>query len=323
MLIDLGLLAVGVVLLAVGADAFVRGASGVAERFGISQFVIGLVVVGFGTSTPELAVNIDAALGGSTDIAVGNVVGSNITNLGVILGLSAAVSPLVVHLRMVRVELPIVIAISFGLWGAAAYGQIMRWEGALMFLGFVAFLVFLLKTSKSEPADVKAEYAEEAREAHAAKSIGVMTLFIIVGLALLMLGAHWCITAAVSLAKLWGMSELAIGLTIVAVGTSLPELASTVAAAYRGNSDIAIGNVLGSNIYNILFILGITAMITPLPTTGATLMWLDLPVMIGFALVLVPMMLTGLEITRWSGVMLLLGYAAYVAYLLSYTAGAG
>jgi cation:H+ antiporter len=323
MLLDLGLLALGVAVLAVGADVFVRGASGLAERFGISQFVIGLIVVGFGTSTPELAVNIGAAISGSTDIAVGNVVGSNIANIGIILGLAAVVSPLVVQLRMVKVELPLVIAISFGLWGLAAYGQILRWEGALMFLGFIGFLVFLLKTSKNEPVEVKAEYAEETKEAHPTKSIGVTALFIVAGLALLMLGADWCVDAAVSLAKMWGMSELAIGLTIVAVGTSLPELASSVAAAYRGNADIAIGNVLGSNIYNVLFILGITSMITPLPTTGATLMWLDLPVMIAFALALVPMMLMGLKITRANGVLLLLGYAAYVGYLLHHSAGAG
>jgi cation:H+ antiporter len=314
MLMQLLILAAGVAILAIGADLFVRGASGVAERFGISQFVIGLVVVGFGTSTPELAVNLDAAITGSTDIAIGNVVGSNIANVGVILGLAAVVAPLAVQLRMVRVELPIMIGVSLLVWAMASFGEIKRWEGAVMLLGFGAFLWFLLKTSKNESAEVKQEYTDEnpPRRHDGWKAAG----FIIVGLLGLMGGAHLAVEAATTLARLWGLSELVIGLTIVAIGTSLPELASSVAAARRGHADIAIGNVLGSNIYNILFILGATALITPLPTAAPTLMWLDIPVMIGFALVLVPMMMMGLKITRANGVLLLLAYAAYVAYLL-------
>ncbi len=314
MLLQLLILAVGVAILAVGADLFVKGASSVAERFGISQFVIGLVIVGFGTSTPELAVNIDAALSGSTDIAIGNVVGSNIANIGIILGFAALIAPLAVQLRMVRVELPIVIGVSFLLWGLASKGQLVRWEGLMMLGGFAAFMLFLLKTSKDEPAAVQEEFAEENPKTNRGMvwTIGLIVL----GLAGLMGGANLCVGAAVKLAQMWGMSELMIGLTIVAVGTSLPELASSVAAAYRGNADIAIGNVLGSNIYNILFILGITSVITPLPTTAPTLMWLDIPVMIAFALVLVPMMLMGLKITRWNGALLMLGYAAYVGYML-------
>jgi cation:H+ antiporter len=314
MLMQLLILAAGVAILAIGADLFVRGASGVAERFGISQFVIGLVVVGFGTSTPELAVNLDAAITGSTDIAIGNVVGSNIANVGVILGLAAVVAPLAVQLRMVRVELPIMIGVSLLVWAMASFGEIKRWEGAVMLLGFGAFLWFLLKTSKNESAEVKQEYTDEnpPRRHDGWKAAG----FIIVGLLGLMGGAHLAVEAATTLARLWGLSELVIGLTIVAIGTSLPELASSVAAARRGHADIAIGNVLGSNIYNILFILGATALITPLPTAAPTLMWLDIPVMIAFAVALVPMMMMGLKITRANGVLLLLAYAAYVAYLL-------
>lgn len=318
MLTQLLILAAGVAILAVGADLFVRGASGVAERFGISPFVIGLVIVGFGTSTPELAVNIGAAISGNTDIAIGNVVGSNIANVGVILGLAAVVAPLAVQLRMVRVELPIVIGVSLLLWALASFGEIKRWEGAIMLAAFGAFLWFLLKTSKQESAEVKQEYTDEnppRREGWKA------AVFIVLGLAGLMGGAQLAVEAATTLARLWGMSELVIGLTIVAVGTSLPELASSVAAAARGHADIAIGNVLGSNIYNILFILGATALITPLPTAAPTLMWLDIPVMIGLALVLVPMMMMGLKITRANGVLLLVGYAAYVAYLLHIAGG--
>lgn len=318
MLLDLGIMLLGVAILAVGADVFVRGSSGLAERFGISQFVIGLVIVGFGTSTPELAVNISAALKGSTDIAVGNVVGSNIANVGVILGIAAMIAPLAVKLRMVKVELPIMIAISFALWALALGGALTRIEGVLMLAAFGAFLLFLLKTSKDEPADVQGEF--ESTVIHH-RSMPRTIVYIIVGLVMLMGGGYLCVGAAVDLARDLGMSELVIGLTIVAIGTSLPELASSAAAAWRGNADIAIGNVIGSNIYNILFILGLTAVVTPLPTTGVTLMSFDLPVMIGFALVLVPMMLMGKRITRWNGALLLIAYAAYVWVLIERSAG--
>jgi cation:H+ antiporter len=309
----LALLVVGVAVLSFGADLFVRGASAVASRFGISPFVVGLVIVGFGTSTPELAVNIDAALSGSTDIAIGNVVGSNIANIGVILGLAAVVAPLTVKLRMVRVELPIVIGVGLLLWGLCSFGRIERWEGALLLAGFGAFAWFLLRTAREEPAAVQQEYVDENPKREAGWRSAVL---IVLGLAGLMGGAHLAVDAAVGLARLWGLSELVIGLTIVAIGTSLPELASSVAAARRGHADIAIGNVLGSNIYNVLFILGATALVSPLPTTAPTLMWLDLPVMIGFSLVLLPMMLSGLRVTRANGLLLLAGYAGYVAFLI-------
>ncbi|HWS25695.1 MAG TPA: calcium/sodium antiporter [Xanthomonadales bacterium] len=314
MLLQILVLTLGVAILAVGADLFVKGASSVAERFGISPLVIGLVIVGFGTSTPELAVNIGAAINGNTDIAIGNVVGSNIANIGVILGLAALVAPLAVQLRVVRVELPIMIGISFLLWGLASFGELVRWEGFVLIGAFAAFMLYLLRCSKSEPAVVQAEFAEENPRAN--RTLGRTIGMIVIGLAALMGGAHVCVGAAVTLAKMWGMSELVIGLTIVAIGTSLPELASSVMAAYRGHADIAIGNVLGSNIYNILCVLGLTSIITPLPTTAPTLMGLDIPVMIGFALVLVPMMLMGLKITRWNGALLLGAYAIYVGYLL-------
>jgi cation:H+ antiporter len=314
MLLQILILAVGVAILVVGAEFFVKGASSLAERFGISQFVIGLVVVGFGTSTPELAVNVGAAVNGNTDIAIGNVVGSNIANVGVILGLAALIAPLAVQLRMVRVELPIVIGVSFLLWGLASLGQLVRWEGFILVGAFAAFMLYLLKCSKDEPAVVQAEFTEENPKAN--RNLGWTVGLIVVGLTALMGGAHICVGAAVTLAKMWGMSELVIGLTIVAIGTSLPELASSVMAAYRGHADIAIGNVLGSNIYNVLCVLGITSIITPLPTAAPTLMWLDIPVMIGFALVLVPMMLMGLKITRWNGAFLLGAYALYVGYVL-------
>jgi cation:H+ antiporter len=320
MLLQFAILAAGVAILAFGADLFVRGASSLALRFGISQLVVGLIIVGFGTSTPELAVNLKAALSGSTDIAIGNVVGSNIANVGIILGLAAVVAPLAVHLRLVKVELPLMIAISFALWAFAWYGGVIgRVDGAIMFAVFIAFLLFLLRSSRSETKDVQEEYAEESAPA---RSVPITIGLILVGLAMLMGGANLCVDAAVALARMWGMSELLIGLTIVAIGTSLPELASSVAAAYRGNADIAIGNVIGSNIYNILFILGLTAMISPLPANGETLLWFDLPVMVAFALVLVPMVLMGMRISRTNGIVLLAGYAAYVGYHIHLAGGA-
>ncbi len=312
MLLQFVILAAGVAILGFGADLFVRGASSLALRLGISQLVVGLIIVGFGTSTPELAVNLKAALSGSTDIAVGNVVGSNIANVGIILGLAAWVAPLAVHLRMVRVELPLLIAISFALWGLAWYGGVIgRIDGAVMFAVFIAFVLFLLRSSRSEPKDVQEEFAEESEPR---RSLPVTIGMIVIGLAMLMGGANLCVDAAVALARMLGMSELLIGLTIIAVGTSLPELASSVAAAYRGNADIAIGNVIGSCIYNILFILGLTAIVHPLPADGETLLWFDLPVMVAFALVLVPMVLMGMRITRANGVLLVACYVAYIGY---------
>ena len=299
---------IGLVILGLGADVFVRGASGLAVRFGISPFVVGLVIVGFGTSTPELAVNLSAATRGTTDIALGNIVGSNIANVGVILGISALVAPLAVHMRMLRIEVPIMLGASALLWLLALDGRIARWEGLVMFGGFCAFLVFLLQQSRLESAEVKAELAAAPQPTHAAWTT---VMFIVGGLALLMLGSDLCVDAAIVLARLWGMSELLIGLTIVAIGTSLPELASSVAAAWRGQSDLAIGNVIGSNIYNILFILGVTAMILPLPV-ARSLEMLEIPAMMAFALVLYPMMRGDLRISRAEGAFLLAGYAALV-----------
>lgn len=308
----LGWLALGLVVLGVCADVFVRGASGLALRFGLSPFVVGLVIVGFGTSTPELAVNLSAASRGTTDIALGNIVGSNIANIGVILGISALVAPLAVHMRMLTVEVPIMLGASALLWLLALDGSIARWEGLLMLGGFIAFLVFLLQHAKLESADVQAELASAP---HPTQAAWTTVLFLVGGLGLLMLGSDLCVDAAIGLARIWGLSELLIGLTIVAIGTSLPELASSVAAAARGQSDLAIGNVIGSNIYNILFILGATAAILPLPV-ARSLEMLEIPAMMAFALVLYPLMRGDMKISRAEGGFLLACYAALVAFQL-------
>lgn len=308
----------GVLLLMLGGDRLVAHAAHFANAHRVPKTVVGAVIIGFGTSLPELVVSLLAAWKGSPDIAISNVVGSNIANVALILGCAALVTPLAVHLRMVRLELPIMIAISFGLWALATGGSVSRVEGGIMVTAFVAFLLLLLRNSRQEPSEVKAEFAEEVKHV---RSTWLTAAFIVGGLAMLIGGGWLAVEAAVGLARGLGLSELVIGLTIVAVGTSLPELASSVAAAIRGHTDIAIGNVIGSNIYNVLCVLGITAMIQPLPTTGATLMWLDLPVMVGFAVVLVPMMMIAMRISRPSGTLLLVGYAVYLWYLVEYSRG--
>lgn len=312
MLAQLALFALGVLILAIGADLFVRGAASLAERFGISAFVIGLVVVGFGTSAPELAVTLGAALKGNTDIAIGNVVGSNIANIGLILGLSALVAPLAIHLRMLRIELPMMIAVHIALLVLIWNGTIGRVDGVLLLLGFAGFLYFVLRTARSETPAVQAEFASQ--DVQPPRSSGITWLLIMLGLAGLVGGAQLCVDAAVTLARLWGMSDLMIGLTVIAVGTSLPEIASSVAAAWRGQSDIAIGNVVGSCLYNVLFILGATALISPLPASGATLLVLDLPTLIGLSLLLWPLALMDKRLTRGNALVLLACYGAYVSW---------
>jgi cation:H+ antiporter len=308
------LFVLGVILLAVGADVFVRGASGIAERFGISHFVIGLVIVGFGTSTPELAVTLGAALKGNTDIALGNVVGSNIANIGLILGLSALIAPLAIHLRLLKVELPALIVLHLALFAMVWNGSIGRFDGGLLLVAFVVFMSFLIRSARAEPALVQEEFA--ANEPKAPQMLWITLGFVVGGLALLMLGAKVAVDASVVLAKLWGLSDLVIGLTVVAVGTSAPEIASSIAAARRGQSDIAIGNVVGSNLYNVLFILGATALVQPIPATAPTLRTLDLPVLVGLSILLWPLALKDMRLTRGNGAMLLLAYAGYLALLV-------
>lgn len=305
---ELGQFALGLLLLVLGADSFVRGASGLAIRFGISPFVVGLVLVGLGTSAPEFSVNLTAAFAGRYQMAIGNVVGSNIANIGLILGVSALIAPLAVHARLIRIEIPLVIVVSVGLWLLSLDGLIGRFDAVLLLLGLIGLLVLIARDSKREPAEVQAELAEAA-STQAGLKLNLIRL--IAGLALLLYGSQRMVDAAVNLATLWGMSELLIGLTIVAIGTSLPELAASAVAAWRGHTDIALGNVVGSNLFNILLILGATAAIHPLPVGDASLR-IDLPIMIGFALLLYPMARSGRVVSRNEAWLLLLGYAGFL-----------
>ena len=249
-------LLLGLALLVAGAELLVRGASRLALRFGISPLVIGLTVVAFGTSAPELAVSVQSGLAGQSGIAVGNIVGSNIFNVLMVLGLSALITPLVVSQQLVRLDVPLMIGASMLLWIMALDGRIGLFDGLLLTSGIMAYTVFAIQQSRKESAPVQAEYAQELGEGENTwvGRLPVQITLIIGGLALLVLGAHWLVDSAVAIARTLGVSEVIIGLTIVAAGTSLPELATSVVAAMRGEREIAVGNVIGSCLFNLLSI---------------------------------------------------------------------
>lgn len=315
----IALFVLGLILLVGGAELLVRGASRLAARLGISPLVIGLTVVAFGTSAPELAVSVQAGLAGQADIAVGNIVGSNIFNVLFILGVAALIVPLVVSQQLVRIEVPLMIGVSVLLLVMALDGNISGFDGMLLFVGIVAYTVFTVRQSRRESAAVQAEYAQEYGDGNSAGRgrLPLQIALIIAGLALLVLGAHWLVGGAVAIARHFGVSELIIGLTIVAAGTSLPEVATSIMAALRGERDIAVGNVVGSNIFNILGIAGIASMVTPGGLDVApALIRFDIPVMIAVALACLPIFASGHLIARWEGALFLGYYVAYVLYLI-------
>jgi cation:H+ antiporter len=312
-------LIIGFVLLIVGAEILVRGASRLAAAVGISPLVIGLTVVAFGTSSPELAVSVQSALGDQADIAMGNVIGSNIFNVLFILGLSALILPLVVAQQLVRFDAPLLIAISALVFLFGFNGRIDRWEGALLFAGILIYTAFLIRQSRRESAAVQEEYAHEfgAGRSRGTKTWVVNILFVAGGLALLVIGSRWLVEGAVAIARLLGLSELIIGLTIIAAGTSLPEVATSIIAALRGERDIAVGNVVGSNIFNLLAVLGLTSLVAPAGVNVApAALAFDLPVMVAIAFATLPIFFTGFRIARWEGALFLAYYLAYVLYLL-------
>lgn len=317
----IGLLVGGFILLVVGAEFLVRGASRVATLFGISPLVIGLTVVAYGTSTPELAVSIQAGLAGAADIAVANVVGSNIFNVLLILGLCAVIKPLVVAQQLVLLDVPIMIGLSILTVLFALDGRIGLLDGLVFVTGLVIYNVWAIRKSRQESAAVKAEYAQEYGTQTAPpltmKEIGKHLAFILSGLAILVVGSRWLVDGAVALAQVLGVSDMIIGLTIVAAGTSLPEVATSVIATLRNERDIAIGNVVGSNIYNILAILGIASVVTPGGLVVAPAMLnFDLLVMTAVAVVCLPIFFSNYSIARWEGAFLFGGYLAYTTYLV-------
>lgn len=318
-MLSLILFAAGLVLLVAGAEALVQGASRLAQRLGISPLVVGLTIVAMGTSAPEMAVSVAAALSGSTEMAVGNVVGSNTFNVLFILGLAALIAPLVVHVQVIRQEAPIMVGAGALLALLALDGRIGLAEGALLLALLVGYTVFLIVQARRAP--VEAQYEEETAPhgwmQRLADRIWVQVLLVLAGLALLVLGSRWMVDAATVFARALGVSEVVIGLTIVAAGTSLPEVAASVAAALRGHRDMAVGNVVGSNVFNILGCLGLAAVVAPagLPVPDAVLR-LDLWVMLAALVACVPIFITGREIARWEGALFLLYYTAYVAWLI-------
>lgn len=312
-------LVLGLVLLGVGADLLVRGASHLALRFGISPLVIGLTVVAFGTSAPELAVSVQAGLAGQSGIAVGNIVGSNIFNVLVVLGFSALITPLVVSQQLIRIDVPLMIGASVLFLIMGFDGRIGLFDGLLLTGGIVAYIVFTIQQSRKESTAVQTEYAQEfgGETTPLLGRLPVQIGLIVGGLVLLVLGATWLVDSAVSIARALGVSEVIIGLTIVAAGTSLPELATSVVAAMRGERDIAVGNVIGSGLFNLLAIAGIAAVVTPGGLEVATaLIRFDIPVMVVVALACLPIFAVGHRIARWEGVLFLSYYLAYLSYLV-------
>lgn len=319
-LIALLLAVFGLVCLVAGAELLVRGASRLAASLHIPPLVIGLTVVAFGTSAPEMAVSIRSALTGQAgaDIAVGNVVGSNIFNVLFILGLSAVVAPLIVAQKLVRIDVPIMIGISVLLLLLALDGAIGRWDGALLFGGIIAYTVFAIIQGRRESVEVRDEYETAFGHGDAdLKSSLLNIVFIVAGLALLVVGANWLVDGAIAIARWFGVSELIIGLTIVAAGTSLPEAATSVIASIKGERDIAVGNIVGSNLFNILAVMGLAALVSPggVNVTPAAISF-DLIIMIAVAFACLPIFFTGMVIARWEGCLFLGYYVAYVGYLV-------
>lgn len=315
--VTVALFLLGLVLLVVGAEALVRGASRIAATLGISPLVIGLTVVAFGTSAPELAVSTSSALGGNADVAIGNVVGSNIFNVLFILGLSAVIAPLAVARQILRFDVPLMIGVSLLLLVLALDGRIGLIDGIALTSGIVAYTGWAVISSRRANKALVDEYAEEfGAQESSSRGVIIDVLLVLGGLALLVLGSEWLVNGATEFAETLGVSELIIGLTLVAAGTSMPKLATSIIASIRGERDIAVGNVIGSNIFNILAVLGISAVVSGgdvLVADGA--LRIDLPVMIAVAVICLPTFFTGRSIARWEGIAFMALYVAYVVYL--------
>lgn len=307
LLLEVLLLALGFLMLVKGADWFVDGAAGIAEKFGIPQLVIGLTIVAMGTSAPETAVSITAALKGSADITIGNIIGSNILNVLIILGITSVIIPIAVAKSTVWVEIPFTAAVTILLVVLGYSGnQITLVEGIILWVVFISYLLYLLWMAKKNK--------EEVNETHEAKPIWKLLLITIVGMVLIILGSDFTVDAATAIAKAIGMSERFIGLTIVALGTSLPELVTSVSAALKGKADIAIGNIVGSNIFNILFVVGTSSLITPVIFASSFV--IDGMIALAAMILLWLCVFKNKKLGRIGGVAMLIGYAAYFAYLI-------
>lgn len=306
MLITLSIIG-GFIILTLGAEALVRGASAIALRLGITPLIIGLTIVAFGTSAPELAVSVKSALAGNSGIALGNVIGSNIANIGLILAITALIRPIQVQSQVVKRDIPLMILASMLFWGLLLDGELSLIDGVVLLSLLFGYLTFSYISSKN---------SNNEEEIEAGPNNPLLSgLFILVGISMLVGGGILFVNGAVDLAKTFGVSEVIIGLTIVAIGTSMPELVTSVIAALKGQSDIAIGNVVGSNLFNILGILGVTAIVHPVSSLG--FQPFDFMVMLALAIVILPFAWTGLRIGRREGSVLLLTYLGYMGYLIN------
>jgi cation:H+ antiporter len=317
LVLDVALLTLGIAVLYYGAEWLVRGSARLAASLGISPIIVGLTVVSFGTSAPELVVCTVAALGGNPDLAIGNVMGSNLANIGLILGLTSIVRPLDVHARVVWREMPLMILVTAALYPLAWDLRIGRGDGVLLLFALAAYLVFVFQSVKDEAPEILGEYADFMQASTKASALVHLpdVLWVLAGSACLVLGGYCIVEGAVQVASALGLSQVIIGLTVVAVGTSLPELATSLVAAMRKEADIAVGNVIGSNIFNIAGVLGVTAILEPVPIPS-TLLTRELPSVLFISLMLLPILRSRWRIRRWEGALLLATYIAAGVFLL-------
>lgn len=313
-------LVIGLIALVLGAELLVKGAASVATRLGIPPVIVGLTVVAFGTSAPEFAVSIGAATSGKADVAFGNVVGSNIGNILLILGASAIVGALTVSQRIVRLDIPLLIGVSIVVMAISLDNEIGRVDGAVLFAGIIGYTLWVVRAARSERSGVVEEYQDSIDELEGStveRPLAAQIAFIVAGLVVLVAGSQLLVTSATDVAGALGISDLVIGLTVVAIGTSLPELATSLLAALRGQRDIAVGNVVGSNLFNLLGVLGASALLAPdgIAVSDASIR-LDLVVMLAATLVLLPIVWSGFRIERWEGTVLVAFYVAFVTYLV-------
>jgi len=312
MLVNYLLVLLAIVMLYFGADWLVKGSSSLAARLGISPLVIGLTVVAFGTSMPEMFVSVNAAIENHSGITIGNVIGSNIFNICIILGFAAVFNPLIVRLQLIKIDMPVMILATLLFWVFFLNNQISRFEAVVFFMLFLIYTFFTVYYSKREKVkltliDIENEYKAKY------KSWTIEVLLIGLGFLVLIFGSNFLVTGSIEIAKFFNINETIIGLTIIAAGTSMPELATSIVAAVKKESDISIGNIIGSNIFNLLAILGVSGMIKPLIADKINL--IDLGIMVITALLLFPIMKSSMKIKRWEGVLLLVIYASYLYYL--------
>jgi len=308
----------GLVGLYCGAEWLVRGATRIAVSLRISPLLIGLTVVAFGTSMPEMVAGAVAAWNGNTDIVLGNVFGSNIANVGLILGVAALLRVVPVRLQLLRREVPLMLLATVAVYAIAAGGRVERWHGALLFAGLIGFTVLAMQFARQERATVEREFARFSDEIGRARRPGILVdvVWVIAGLVALAIGARLLVSSAVQLARTVGISEFLISVSIVAIGTSLPELATSVVASLRGESDVLVGNIVGSNVFNLLGALGISALIRPLPV-ASEIVRVDLPVVLAFGIAMLVTLRWHRAVVRWEGALLLAGYVVYLAMRFS------